>query len=174
MKMDLGMDTGDMLLQKKVDISDSDNYSTLEEKLINISNVAITEFFERFDKNEIISVVQNHDNATYTKIIEKKEGLIDFNEDITKIYGKICAYSEWPKTYFFIDGKQYNIIKANYELTNHSNTNGLIEINKKSMKIYALNGILEIEQIQPQAKNAMKISDFFNGSGKSLNGKIII
>ena len=42
-----------------------------------------------------------------------------------------------------------------------------------AMKIYALNGILEIEEIQPQAKNVLKISDFFNGSGKALNGKII-
>lgn len=173
MKMDIGMDTGDMLLQRSVEIDSFESYSNLEEKLINLSNKTIAEFFEKFDKNEIIPVVQNHSEATYTKIIEKKDGLIDFNEDITKIYGKICAYSEWPKTYFFIDGKQYNIIKAKYELINHSNQNGLIEITKKNMKIYALNGILEIEEIQPQAKNVLKISDFFNGSGKALNGKII-
>jgi methionyl-tRNA formyltransferase len=53
--------------------------------------------------------------ATFCKKIKKEDGLIDINADAVKNYNKYRAYTQWPGTYFFKDGKRIKIKKAKYE-----------------------------------------------------------
>ncbi len=173
MEMNRKMDEGDIFVIKKVEITDRDDYFSLENKLINEANKALQSFFTDFIDNKIKRVTQNHYEATYCKKIEKSDGFLDFNEDVNTLIGKVRAYSLWPKTYFKIDNITYNVIDANGVEENHAYQTSTIKINKKSMKIYCKNGYIDIVVIQPQSKKPMPVSAFFNGTGRNLNDKVI-
>ncbi len=173
MKMDEGMDTGDIISIHEIDVDPKDNYQTLEKKLITLSNIAIEQFFSSFKNYEVSFTPQNHSEATYTKIVAKTDGLISFNNSISEIIGKIRGFSLWPKAFFFYENMQYLIINADSVVENHSKECGLVEITKNEMRIYAKDGYILVTEIQPQAKNSMDIKSFYNGIGKNLHNKII-
>lgn len=174
MRMDEGMDTGDIISIHEIEINLEDNYQTLEKKLISLSNMAIESFFDDFKNGKIEFTPQNHSDATYTKIIVKNDGLISFNSSISEIIGKVKGFSLWPKAFFFYDNMQYLIINANPVIENHSKECGLVEITKNEMRIYAKDGYILVTEIQPQAKNSMDIKSFYNGIGKNLHNKVIL
>lgn len=173
MEMNKKMDEGDIFVIKKVELTERDNYFSLENKLIDTANEALITFFTDFINDKIKRVTQNHDEASYCKKIEKTDGLLDFNNNIDSLIGKVRAYSLWPKTYFKYGNITYNVIDANGVEEKHNNMPSTIKINKKSMKIYCKNGYLEIITIQAQSKKTMPISAFFNGIGRNLNDKVI-
>ncbi len=173
MEMNRKMDEGDIFVIKKVDIEERDDYFEVENKLITEACSALENFFTDFINGKIKGTSQNHNEATYCKKIEKSDGLLDFNEDVNTLIGKIRAYSLWPKTYFKHNNITYNVIDANGVEENHNYMTSTIKINKKSMKIYCKNGYLDIITIQPQSKKPMPVSAFFNGAGRNLNDRVI-
>ena len=168
-KMDRGMDTGDMLLKKEIKVDRSDDYISLENKLIETSNVMLDDFFQKYKNNKIISQPQNHDEATYCYFVEKKDGSIDFNDTTNNIIGKIKAYSLWPKAYFIINEKRFIINDAIGIIQKHEKKPFEIVLEKKKMLIYTQDGYIDIKMIQPQSKKAMNITSFYNGYKKIVN-----
>lgn len=173
MRMDAGMDTGDMLLTERTQISPEDNYESLTEKLIVTANEMVPQFFEQYAAKKITPMVQDHEAATYTGMIAKHAGYLNFNAKNSDLMGKIHAFSLWPKSYFFVDGVRYNIIDADTFEYKHNKQPGLIEINKHFMHITTQDGYLNIRSIQPQTKKPTDAKSFFNGKGKGLDGIVI-
>jgi len=173
MRMNNKMDEGDIFLKREVVIEEEDNYLTLENKLINISINMLNGFFKDIISGKLKPKPQNHKEAIYCKKIVKEDGLLNFNEGVKSLIGKIRAYVVWPKSYFKYDKKIYTIIEAKGIESNHDYLPGTIKIDKKSMKIYVKDGYLDIKKIQPQAKKIMPVSAFFNGNGKFLNDKVV-
>ena len=164
-KMDRGMDTGDMLQKESIELTPEDDYSSLENKIIKISNKMMDSFFSKYKDNEIIYTPQD-ENATYCYFVEKKDGLLDFNLSTDTLMGKIKAYSVWPKAYFMIDDKRFIINNAVGIKEKHNFSSSKIVLEKKKMFIYTKDGYLDIKMIQPQAKKSMNIPSFFNGYKK--------
>jgi len=92
-------------------------------------------------KGEFVSIIQNEDEATYTKIIEKADGEINLTDDGYKNYLKYLAYSHWPKTFFFF---------------NHAEQKMRAVITDASFE----DGKFIIKSLIPEGKNEMTYSDF--------------
>ena len=174
MKMNDKMDEGDIFLIEKVKIDEVDDYFSLEEKLINASRKILRTFFNDYLSGKIKAVPQNHQEASYCKKIGKEDGFLNFNDDVNLLIGKVKAYSLWPKAYFRYEDKVYIVSDALAIKQVHNFQNGYVEINKKYMRIYASNGYLDVLRIKPQSKKEMSVSAFYNGSGKNMNGKILV
>jgi len=115
MLMDAQMDHGAILKQKQVTFEQNKfpaPYTDVEEKLAEESATLLAEVLPSWISKEITPQEQDHEKATFTKIIEKVDGEISLSDDDFKNYLKYLAYHEWPKTFFFFEheGKKLRAI----------------------------------------------------------------
>lgn len=166
------MDAGAIIIQEKIKIEKNDNYSTLSKKLFEIGNKLLIENIKKYINCEIKPKNQIEKNATFTKIINKEDGLINWNDAYLSINNKIRAFENWPNTYTKFNGKILKIIKA--EISNKKSkykTGEIFEDNKK-IAIQCGNGILYPLIVQLEGKNQTNINSFINGY-KSFVGTIL-
>lgn len=142
MLVDEKMDHGPIVAQEKVDIPTwPPKASELEEILAHRGGQMLAEIIPQWVARETQTREQDHDNATFTKKISKKDGLLNLNDDAEKNYRKIQAFNVWPRAYFFTEknGKQIRIIV----------TDAVLE-----------NGKLVIKKITPEGRKEMSYEDF--------------
>jgi methionyl-tRNA formyltransferase len=169
--MDEEMDHGPIVASKKFRIDNKLTYSELEKKMIEEASALLIETLPKWLTNQIQPIPQNHNEATYCKIIKKEDGLIDFNEPAEMIERKIRAFEIWPNVYFERNGKTYKILEA--EVINDENLfkdkkiGEFFSFNKNLFVRCAKNGLL-IKKIQPENKNPLDGYAFWCGYQKKL------
>lgn len=110
MLIDEQVDHGAIITKKKVDINEWPiGFLSLQELLAKNGAKLIADILPDWIKGKIKAEAQDDSKATFTKKIEKQDGLIDLSQDEYKNYLKILAFEEWPKTYFEIDKKGQKI-----------------------------------------------------------------
>lgn len=167
MLMDVGLDTGDILLQKEVEISDKETSDSLFEKLSIITADTIYETITNF--SNIKSIKQDESKASKSIIIKKEFGLINFTkETAVEIDRKVRAYNSWPSAYIIEDNIIYKIWDV--DVLNECNLfnkgkfvfkNICILDNKLIAK--CKEGYLAINEIQKSGKNRLTAKEFING-----------
>ncbi len=156
------MDAGDIYMQWIEKILKKDNYTTLHDRLSKIGTQMVLCTLENFDK--IKPMPQDEKFATYTRIIKKEDGLINFkNETASEIINKIRAFYEWPTAYFFHKGKQFKVFNAELVKLEENQPTKVIEATKKKLVIGCKEHAISIKTIQPQSKKAMNIQAFLAG-----------
>lgn len=168
MKMDDKMDHGPILTTNKVAINPDDDIDSLSEKLIKATNEILIPTIEKYLNNQITLQKQNHDEATFTKLISKEDGLI-YNQSADKIYNMFRAYKNWPGVFIHHPIKnQPNTIKL-LDISPALETKPLGEmfqlftIDKKLFLHCADSTSLEIHSLQLAGKNPMNAVSFING-----------
>lgn len=160
MKTVVKMDAGPVYKQALVEITDSDNFTTLNQKLAetggNLLNSVLREL------NKITPVEQIEEQVSFAYIPEKKLEKIDFFHPNTKVNAQINANADRPGAYFLANGTIYKVFKA--VLSAKVLTAGLIEVSNKRMYIGCLDGSIEILLIQKNGKKLMSAKDFINGN----------
>jgi methionyl-tRNA formyltransferase len=113
MKVDAEMDHGQIVAQEKVDIPDWPPYaSDLENILGKAGGKLLADILPDYLAHNIALTEQDHEHATYTKKIEKEDGLLDLDSNAEENLRKIRAYHVWPTAYFFKDEKRIIVKKA--------------------------------------------------------------
>ncbi|NQV88434.1 MAG: methionyl-tRNA formyltransferase [Parcubacteria group bacterium] len=113
MEIDKEMDHGPIVAQEKVGITEWPPRRDVLEKTLAISgSKLLANILPKWLSGEIKPKPQNHEEATYTKKIEKTDGLVDLSDDPYENYKKIQSFYGWPGTYFFVkkDGKEIRVI----------------------------------------------------------------
>ena len=108
-KVDQGLDTGDVVLDASIEISNEDTYQDLEKKLSQLSKNILPMFFEKLAANTKM-VPQDNTQATYAEKINKTEAKIDWQDDAILINQKIRAFNPNPGAWFELDGKRIKIM----------------------------------------------------------------
>lgn len=161
MKMDAGMDTGDILAQEKISIEKNDNYQSLTEKLIHLSKNLLIKTIFYYVNGNIIVQKQNNECATYTKKIHSSVRRLNFNENCHEIIVKIKAFAFKPGAFCTIKGKRLKILQAFCKKISNDVENGTIV--NYSLGIKCVDGIIFPEIVQLEGKKTMNIKDFLNG-----------
>lgn len=113
MKMDKKMDHGPIIDKLKINIEPDDNYFSLEEKILDKSPAFLVQSMKKYLTGKISPKKQDDSTACYTKMIDKKDGLINWNKSDQEIHNQIRAYSAWPKAYSMLaDGKRLIFLKS--------------------------------------------------------------
>ena len=167
------MDAGPIIVQQKLKIEKSDNYSTLSEKLFKQGIELLLQNLKKYLQKEIVTIPQNEEQKTITKMIEKSDGLINFEDTAKNIYNKIRAFELWPGAYTKFNGKILKIIEADYENTNTENKIGKIFERDEKIFIQCKDSILELKKVQLEGKSSCDIKSFINGY-KNFIGSILI
>lgn len=158
--MDEGLDTGDMLLKKELEITDDTTGGELHDELSVLGSEAIIEAIEKLQKGELEPERQEGDD-TYAKKISKDEELINWENSIWDISRLIRAFNPYPGAYFIYNGEKIKIIKARLEECNNDGETGYVIDNMLGIK--CKDGIVRPTQVQRAGKKAMSALDMLRG-----------
>ena len=166
MQMNEGLDTGDILLDKKCMISNHETAKTLHDTLSNIGANAILETLNLFPT--LKARPQQNNEATYAKKVTKDEAQIDWNQSAEQISRAIRAFNPRPIAYTNAMAKQFKnrvlrIIEA--EVVNRQTTNfpgEVIKYDKDICHVATSNGVINLKKVQLSGKKEVSIKDFNN------------
>ena len=165
MLIEKGMDSGDILYQKELDIKEDDDFTSLSEKLSKLGSMAI--LYSLLNYNDLIgkSIKQDDQKATFTQKITKDMGRIDFSQSKEEIINKIRAFVEFPKAYFSYNGENVKILKASPVDIENPKASFIYKANKNDKIIIGCkNGGIRIDTIQFPGKKAMDTKSFLLGN----------
>ena len=166
MYMDKGMDTGDIIKQREIVIDEEDNVLSLSNKMAIVGKELLEEELPLIMEGKNSRVKQNNEEATYTKMINREDEKLDFNESYMKVFNKIRAFSPFPLAYFVLDGVEIKVIKASCRENEDSKAGYVREITKHTFGIDAKCGTIYLEVVKPMGKKEMDITSFINGIDK--------
>ncbi len=136
-KIDEEMDHGPILAQEKLKLKGDESVTNLEKKLADLGAELLIKTIPEFVVGKIKPKEQDHSQATYVKKIMKSEGEIKLDDDPMQNWRKFRAYTLWPRTFFFQNGKRVIITDATLE-----------------------NNQFVIKKVLPEGKKELKYQDF--------------
>lgn len=161
MRMDEGLDTGEILLQEKTIISDEDNSETLSKKLSHLGASLLLKTIKGLKEGSIKPVPQEG-IATYAPPLKKEDGRIKWSKSAEEIFNLIRGLYPWPCAYCYLNNERIKIIKA--KIIDGSGSPGRIErVNKGKLVIGTGKGLISILELQPESKKKMSVESFLHG-----------
>jgi methionyl-tRNA formyltransferase len=112
MRIDSGLDTGDILLQQELAIDSGDTAETLAPRLADIGADLVVETLHRLSTGGVQPRRQDNSQATLAPILKKEDGFVEFSRSATDIFNRIRGFQPWPGAYTKFRGKNLQIIKA--------------------------------------------------------------
>jgi methionyl-tRNA formyltransferase len=165
MYMDEGLDTGDTLLQRTIDIRPNETGGALHDRLGKIAPEALLESLQMLAKGNAPRVPQDNAVATYAPKLKREDGRIDWSEPAQVIERKIRAFNPWPGAFMTIDGRSLKIFSA--AVVDLSGKPGEILRTEKELVIGAGKGALSLRDVQLEGKRRMNASKFLRGFRQS-------
>ena len=175
MYMAPGMDDGDMISQKEVEITDTDTASTLHDKLSKLGSELLIETLPSIINGTNERIPQDISKVTFAPIIKPVDEKIDFSKTTREVYNQIRGLNSFPGAYFMLDGKRFKVWESIIvdEYFPNKLDGEIVKIYKEGIGIKTHNGVIVLTVIQPEGKSRMKSSDYLNGIKENLIGKVI-
>jgi methionyl-tRNA formyltransferase len=162
MKMDEGMDTGDMLLKREIPIDDEDTGETLSEKLSHVGALLLIETIRLLKEGKLTPIPQDHSQATYAPMLKKEDGNIEWKKPAEDIRNLIRGTLPWPGAYTTLDGKLLKIYKA--RVSEGSGKPGeVIKSEFGILRVATGKGALDILELQIEGGKRLKTEEFLRG-----------
>lgn len=166
MLMDVGMDTGDMLLKRSIAIAFDDTTATLAEKLSTLGSELILETIPKWISGELEAQKQDDDKATYAPLIAKSDGEIKWGQSAQDIYNLIRGFTPWPEAFTMFKDKTLKIKKAQL-VSDPDPERGvpgqIIAVNKQDFLVRTGEGVLAVTHVQLSGSKAMDAGTFARG-----------
>lgn len=174
MYMDEGIDTGNIIMSRSIEIEDNDNSLSLSNKLSLLGANLLIDTLPKIFEGENFDIPQDNEEATYVGMLKREDEHIDFNNSVDNIKNQVRAFSPEPYAFINIDDTEYKISEVEIKKCDVSKIGIIVEVNKDSFGITAKDGIVYIKRIKPSGKKEMSVKDFFNGFDKTslLNKKV--
>jgi len=189
MQTDIGMDTGDIILAKEIDIHEDETAGELFERLSVLGASTLLEALELISSGRAVRTPQNHSKATHIPMIKKEHGKIDFSKSAKDIQNHVRGMNPWPVAFCTLNDELVRIYKAiqvicvsnDPEKSVVCKENGvvcetnnpgdkqkqvvgqIIKADKNGLYVQCGEGILSIEQLQASGGKVMNFRDFLNG-----------
>lgn len=164
MRMDQGIDTGDIIEETRVEISLQETGGSLFDKLSQAGAGLLVTTLKKIEEGTACYRKQEESKATYVGMIDKKMGDIHWEKSAVEIERLIRGLNPWPSAYTRLNGKTLKIWKAAVEPGGDGAKAGTVcLVNKKELKIQTGDGILSLEEVQLEGKKRMSTEAFLRG-----------
>ena len=161
MYMDEGLDTGAILLQRKIEIAPDETGASLHDKLAQIAQEALAEAILLLEEGKAPRLPQENELATYAPKLEREHGRIDWTESSAVIERKIRAFDPWPGAFMEVDHRNLKIFGAT--IVDRSGKPGQISRNENELIVAAGEGALSLGEVQLEGKRRMSAAEFLRG-----------
>ena len=163
-KMDEHMDRGEIILQRKTDISDSDTSLTLGLRLSEIGAEGVLKAIDLIASGRATFARQDEGKASYAPRLRKEDGLINWDFQACQIHNRIRGLKPWPGAFTYLEGKLLKILGSKVMPGPGSRVPGeIVEVEKEGILVQTGKDGLLITDIQPEGKRAMSSAEFLSG-----------
>ena len=167
MHMAAGLDTGDVLLQARLDIGENETGATLHDRLAQIAPDALHEALTQLQRGTAQRIPQDSSAATYAPKLEREDGRIDWTESAALIERKIRAFNPWPGAFTLLREaagreRKLKIFSAKVVAAAKAGPGDIIR-SDDSLVIGAKDGALSLGEVQLEGKRRMSAVDFLRG-----------
>lgn len=165
MRMDEGVDTGDIILQQEVRLREGETGGSLFGRLSEAGAELCVKTLEAIGQGTAVFTPQDHQKATHTKMIQKQMGNLDWSRPARELECLIRGLNPWPSAYTSLQGKTLKIWKASVEegALGIQPPGTIMEVGKVAWKVQTGQGLLVLEEVQLEGKKRMAAADFLRG-----------
>ena len=165
MRMDVGLDTGDMITKAEVEILPEDTGGSLFDRLAAVGASLCVETIPSIVDGSAVYTPQDEALATKVGQISKKDGEIDFTRSAKQIACQVRGLNPWPSAYTFLNGKTLKIWSAKVrEEQTDAEVGTVVCIEKDGFGVQTGEGILMCTEVQLEGKKRMSAGDFLRGN----------
>ena len=169
MRIDAGLDTGDILMQREMSIAAEDTAETLGPKLAGVGADLMVETLRGLENGEVRPTPQEHSRATLAPILKKEDGRMDFARSAKELFNRLRGFQPWPGAFTTFKGKTLQVHRAQPVHHTVKMTQGEIAVD--GTRLFVGCGMedkntattLEIIEVQPEGKRRMTAQEFING-----------
>lgn len=166
MRMDEGLDTGDMILKEEVVLTPEETGGSLFERLAQTGAELCLKTLAAIEDGTAVYTPQDHTKATHTTMIKKQLGEIDWNKSAEELERLIRGLNPWPSAYTHLNGKTLKIWKAavkEQEGNSQTEPGSVAEVTKDGLAVQTGQGLLKLLEVQLEGKKRMSIDAFLRG-----------
>ena len=178
MLIDAGVDTGPILLQRAIPIAEHDTTGSLTGKLADLGASALLAALPLWTASALPPQPQNEQEASYTHMLRKEDGAIDWHRSAARLARETRAYSPWPGSYTTWHGKLLKILESHALTTSEHESilPGTVTLHKEggapSLQVMTGEGTLALDRMQLEGKKAMNADEFVRGYG-NIVGEVL-
>lgn len=164
MLMDEGVDTGDMLLYKKVAINDRETSGTLHDSLAHAGAGLVLETLDKLADGSLAPIPQDDGQSSYAPLLKKQDGRIDWSRPGRKIESFIRGVNPWPGAFTFCDDRRLKIYSAQYlDMQTEAEPGTVLVGFPCELRVATGQGVLVLEEIQGASGKCLLTKDFLCG-----------
>ena len=176
MKIDSGLDTGDILLQKEIPIEPKETAETLAPRMATIGAELVRDTLHGLQAGTLHPIPQDNGKASLAPILKKEDGEIDFHRSAEEICNRLRGFQPWPRAYTNFRGKNLQVWDARPLQRAGSEAKLVVEADRLIIGC-GKGTALELLEVQPEGRKRMAARDFVHGyrpkSGEELGAKNI-
>jgi len=171
MRIDAGLDTGDILQQQELQISPDDTAETLAPRLAAIGADLMVETLNLLQAGKLQPKPQDHSQASLAPILKKEDGLIDFSRAAPEILNRLRGFQPWPGAHTKFRGKNLQILKV--RASSGDFPQGQLHTGAGQLVVgCGCNTVLELLEIQLEGKKRTSAQDFLHGYHPNAGEKL--
>lgn len=164
MQMDVGLDTGDMLLMKKIPVGENETSEELFDRLSLLGADVLKETIEALLKGELCPVKQKEEDATFVGLLSKENSPTDFSLTAQQVHNHIRGLYSWPGATTKLGGKILKLHKSVLcDIKGNNNPGSVVLSDDRLVVCCGDNKCIELLEIQLEGKKRMSVADFLRG-----------
>ena len=164
MWMDEGLDTGDVLMSRKVPIRADDTSGTLHRRLADVGADVLIETLKRLEAGTLVGKPQDKAEATYAPLLKKKDGSIDWTKDAKSLEAFVRGMNPWPGAFTVLSGKRLKVFSAkDLEGSAKEEPGTVVEGFPGDLVVATGKGRLALKEVQLESAKRLPAEDFLRG-----------
>jgi methionyl-tRNA formyltransferase len=168
MQMDVGLDTGPILLQRTTPINNDDTGGSLHDRLAQLGAGALVEALDELAAGRIEPRAQDESLANYASKLKKQEGALDWSREAGVLARRVRAFNPWPVAYCQWQGKRLRVLEAHAESSAETREPGtVLEVGPAGVYVATGAGALVLTRLQAEGGTAQGAGAFLNGHALS-------
>lgn len=162
MLMDVGLDTGDMLVKRTLPIGPDETAGELHDRLAPLGREAMEETLRRLCAGTLEAQKQDDAQSCYAGMMKKEDGRIDWSQPAQQVHNLVRGLDPWPAAYTSLNGEMLKIGKTSVT-TGTGNAGTVVAADNDGVRVACGEGVLVVGELQLPGKRKMAAADFLRG-----------
>lgn len=163
MYMDVGLDTGDMLIKRSLPIGENETAGQLHDRLALIGREAMEETLRQICAGTLVAEKQDDELTCYAPMMKKEDGLIDWSQPAATVHNLIRGLDPWPGAYTHLEGEVLKISATRVEAELSGKPGEILSADKNGVRVACGAGGLVIDGLQLPGKKRLAAVNFLSG-----------
>jgi len=172
MLMDVGLDTGDMLVKRSLAIGPDETAGQLHDRLALLGREAMEETLRQLCAGTLAPEKQDDALSCYAGMMKKEDGLIDWQRPAAAIHNQVRGLDPWPGAYTYLDGEVLKIAGTSLDQTLSGEPGTILQADKNGVRVACGQGALVISELQLPGKKRLTAVNFLSGRPLFAGGKL--